>query len=193
MAQPNRKPEPAPETPVTARNSLVVAIEDGDGHGHYAVLAVPTFDPNNPKHLGFFIKGWKDAATRNGQSKAKAEKDKTKVPAVLAAWAAGGAADMEAPSVETVGDFILRLATAEGDNAVKTAARSGCAARIAEIKGSAASDAEIDKSLASFIAKYPSRVEAALVATLAAGYTPKPRGKGTAKSDDGTKDYGADL
>lgn len=199
MAQSNRKHE-APETPpaadaveITPRDSLVMAIEDGDGHGHYQPMAVPVYDPANSNHAAIFAYGWKNAAVRDGQSKAKAEKDKSKVGAVLLAWAAGAATSMKAPSIETVGDFILRHATADEANALKTAARAGCAARIAEIKGNAATDAEVDKSLASFIVKYPSKVEAALREVLAAGYTPKARGTGKTKTDDATPDYAAQL
>ena len=198
MAQSNRKTEseaaPQAVADIIPRDSLVMAIEDGDGHGHYQPLAVPAYDPANPNHAAIFAYGFKNSAVRDGQSKAKAEKDKSKVGSVLAAWAASAATAMKAPSIETVGDFILRHATADEDSVIKRVARAACAERITELKkGTAATDAEVDKSLASFIVKYPSKVEGALREMLAAGYTPKPRGTGKTKASDDTADFSANL
>jgi hypothetical protein len=175
------EPTPAPITDA----HVIISVDDGT-NGHYACVAVPSFDGMDDATRTVSAIGVKYEATRKLQSVArKAAKEPGATPESIhaAVLNAASAFKLEADSdrVETVGSRRVLVA------------KELTKARLAEI-GKPSRDVDVDVNMPAFAAKYPDRVEAALQAYLTNGYTPSRKGEGSGSGAPGAGvDASADL
>ena len=166
-----------------ADTSLIVAVEDGKGHGHYIVLPIPEWINSLPDEArAVAIVGLKYEATRKGQSEAKsAAKDGRDVVAAVTALFQNFKPEIKASRTDTVGSKRVEFASKILSDALAKA-------------GQAHDEATVEKALPKALEAKPNlgkRAEADLQAFLAAGYTPTKRGTGAKAGESGADVSGA--
>lgn len=156
---------------------LVIAVEDGAGHGHFVIVTPPAFSGSDALKAVALV-GFKYEATRSLQAVAKKAKRESKDVGTALSESAATLAETINPDignrVDTVGSVREHVA--------REMMKTRLAAQLAG-KPEATVEATISANLPKFLAKRGEEIEAAFVAHLAAGYTPKARG---AKTADGT-------
>ena len=152
-----------------ADSAILLAIEDGKGHGHYVTVQAPDFSGLAPEYRSAALVGFKYEATRDFQGKAKSlAKENKDIDSGLAEFAATYKPKERESAIETVGAKRLELAAKRLEDALK---RNNQSANEATIRAKAGPwmDAKAERREA---------VESDLHSFLAAGYTPTKRGEG---------------
>jgi len=155
--------------PAIADSAILLAIEDGKGHGHYVTVAAPDFSALAPEYRSAAMVGFKYEAVRDFQGKAKAlVKEGKDVDAGLQEFAATYKPKERESAIETAGSKRLEFAAKRLEDALK---RNNQSANEATIKAKAGPwmDAKSERREA---------VESDFQSFLAAGYTPTKRGEG---------------
>ena len=161
-----------PEQAALNDSALILAVEDGNGHGYYVTMLPPTYDGSAAMQTALAI-GIKYDALRKAQSVAKkAAKEGKNVSEVLASWTFSPEAD-NGDRIETVGTKRMELAAKRLEAALIKANQPH-------------NEATVKANLGKYLAKdtVAQAVDAELRAYLAQGYTPTKRGEGGAKTGE---------
>lgn len=153
-------------------SAVILPVEDGTGHGHYATIVLPSYDDSPAMRTALAI-GLKYDALRKAQSVAKkAAKEGKSVNEALASFTFTPEAE-NGERIATIGTRRAEIASARLEAALVKA-------------GQPHNEATVKAHLGAYMGKpqVAAAVDSELRTWLATGYTPTKRGEGAGKAGE---------